>query len=243
MTLQELTNSVISNLGDRSEGTIGQQTVESVILQGANFALPQCVKLSNPEYYDRTLPLAVIAGGPTEVVIPPVVVGNDNLRVKDIVYYRVSRDSDGTPITMVRKSWFDFLRVTPDYDQQHSGVPAFLAFREGNMYLNRVPEANYNFTLYVEVWPKLMSSSDLSSSLPIDVQWDLALEAYTTYYCYLKLQQTALSAYWKDLYEDQKSVNTQQTRKLDIRGDGVGGGLVTGTTARPWLQPFTQSWN
>lgn len=241
MTLQQLITSVNGNLGDRASGTIGDQSVDSVILQGANFALPQCVKLANPEYYDRTIPLTIPVGSPTEIALPTATINNYEHKIKDLVYHRASRGADGTPITFIKKTWMDFLKVTTDYDQQHTGVPTFLAYREGNIYINRVPAESYNLTLFCEVWPRLLTAADNDIELPIGVEWGLALEAYTTYYCYLKLQQAPLSAYWKDLYEDQKSTNSQQTRKTDNRGQGEGSGLVM--SGQPFLNPFVRSFN
>jgi hypothetical protein len=241
MTLQQLITSVSNNLGDRASGTIGGNSVESVILQGTNHALPQCVKLANPEYYDRTLALTLTAAGGTQVELPPVTIGSKQHEIKDIVYHRTSRVADGTPISITKKTWYEFMKVTTDYDQQETGIPCFFAFREGNLYINRIPEEDYTMTLFVEVWPVELTTQDYELSLPINSQWELAVEAYTTYYCYLKLQQAPLATYWKDLYEDQKSVNTQQDRKTDIRGQGDGGGLVM--SGNPELNPFVNSFN
>lgn len=241
MTLQQLIDSVNGNLGDRAGGKIGNNTTDSVILQGANFALPQCVKLANPEYYDRTVLINIPVGSSTEIALPPVIIDGTNHKIKDILYLRTSRAAEGTPLTIIKKTWFEFMLMTPDYDQQLSGVPAFLSFREGNVYINRVPEEEYNLTLFVEVWPKLLTTADLQKDLPIDTSWELGLEAYTTFYCYLKLQQAPLAEYWKDLYEDQKSLNVQQARKTDSRASGDTGGVVLGGS--PFLNPFVRSFN
>lgn len=241
MTLQQLLDSVNGNLGDRAGGTIGSQPTDTVILQGVNFALPQCVKLADPSYYTGTLSLSVPAGSSTEIAVPTVNIGTSAHNVKDIVHHRTSRSADGTSLTIIKKTWAEFLQVTTDYDQQHTGVPSFMAFREGNMYLNRVPEEDYTFTLFVELWPNLLSTTSLETDLPINTQWELALEAFTTYYCYLKLQQMPLAQYWKELYEDQKDVNKQQDRKTDVRGSGMGG-IVT-VSGNPQLDPFVRSWN
>jgi len=241
MTLQQLITSVTNNLGDRASGTIGSETVASVVLQGVNQALPQVVKLANPEYYDRTVKQSIVSGGPTEMPLPPVNFNGHDHVIKDLVHLRTSRAADGTPVTLVRKPWYEFMKVTSDYDQQHTGIPSFVAFREGSIFINRVPEEDYNMTLFVEVWPRNLTTSDLEIALPINVFWELAIEAYATYYCYLKLQQAPLAQYWKVLYEEQKTVNSQQTRKTDIRGSGDNGGVIV--SAQPWLQPFVDSYN
>lgn len=233
MTLQDLITSIEANLGDRATGVIGNQPVASVILKSVNFALPQCVKLANPEFYDETIEMQLTTAGGTEYVIPEV----DGKLVKDITHVRTSR-VDGTPVSINKVTFAQFIQVTRDYDQQIQGVPSSLAYREGKVLINRIPSEEYNLTLFAEVWPKNLTDLDLEVQLPIDNDWSLAVEAYATYYCYLKLQQVTMSDYWKDTYEEQKSINVQTNRKKDIRGQGTGKMTVSGNV---FLQPFVQS--
>lgn len=239
MTLKDLIDSVLSNVGDRQSGKIGGQTADSAVLQAINFALPQCVKLSDPEYYNRSVQMTLPSGGGMEWDIPTTLIGTKEHRIKDIIYTRASRVG-GTGISINKVTWFQFMTVTPDYDQRLSGIPSVLSFREGKMFLNRNPSEDLRLTLFVEVWPRLLTVGDASSSLPIGVEWELALEAFATHYCYLKLQQVKMSEYWRELYDSQRAINTQVGRKTDIRGQGVGG---VSTAGQPWLNPFTNNYN
>jgi hypothetical protein len=235
MTLQDLISSVEVNLGDRASGVIGNVPVATVILAGVNLGLPQCVKLANPTYYDKTATLLLETGSETEFELPPVTINDVAHKIKDIVYVRSSRASDGSPVTIQKVTWSEFMEVTRDYDQQLQGVPAFLAYRENKVYINRIPSEDYTLSFFCEVWPANLSPADLQTSLPIDPEWGLAVEAFTTYYCYLKMQQKTMSEFWMNAYEEQKSINSQVKRKQDIRGQGKGGVIVSGNV---WLQPF-----
>jgi hypothetical protein len=226
---------VNNNLGDRAGGTIGSASVDSVVLAGINIGLPQCVKLANPTYYDQTMKMVIASGSATEFDIPDLVIGGTAHRIKDIVHMRTSRVADGTPITIQKKTYSEFLEVSRDYDQQLEGIPAFIAFREGKGYINRVPSEAYNLTLFVEVWPATLTTEDLNTPLPIDPEWQLCVEAYTSYYVYLKLQQKVIATFWKETFEEQKAENSQVKRKTDIRGQGKGGMVVSGNV---FLNPF-----
>lgn len=240
MTLQDLISSVETNLGDRASGVIGDTAVSTVILNGVNFALPQCVKLANPTYYDKTLSISVASGSATKVTVPSVTVGTSSYRVKDIVHVRTSRAADGTPVTIQKVPWDSFMEVTRNYDQQLSGIPSFMSFREGSIYFDKVPAEAYTVTLFVEVWPRDLTTLDLNVVLPIDPEWALCVEAYTTYYCYLKMQQKTMAVFWEDTYEKQKKVNSQVKRKTDIRGQGTGSMSMSGNV---WLNPFINKYN
>jgi hypothetical protein len=63
----------------------------------------------------------------------------------------------------------------------------------------------------------------------------LCVEAYTSYYVYLKLQQKVIATFWKETFEEQKAENSQVKRKTDIRGQGKGGMVVSGNV---FLNPF-----
>ncbi|MDB4261294.1 hypothetical protein N9878_00365 [bacterium] len=233
MTLQQLITNIETNLGDRATGVIGNTPVASVILQAVNLSVPQCVKLANPENYDRTLKMTLNAAGGREYDIPTV----DGNRIKDITHIRASR-SDGTSLGISKVTFSQFVSMTLDYDQELEGVPSLLAFREGKVIINRIPTETYNLTLFVEVYPIDLTNLDLEVALPIDPEWYLAVEAYATWYCYQKLQQANMAQYWLKTYEDQKNQNNQMVRKKDIRGQGMGG---AGSAGNWHLNPFIRS--
>lgn len=215
MTTKELITAIAGNLGNRAEGTIGGEAVDTVILRAINLAVPQCVKLANPTYYEETATLSL---EDTNIFDYPTI---DSKRIKDILNFRVTR-SDGTPVTVVQKTFSEFVFCTADYEQAIEGTPSLLAFHNNKIYINRVPSETLTMILYCEVWPKEIATTGTSVALPIDAEWELAVEAYATHYCYLKLQQFTAAQYWLGLFNDQKLTNIQVKRKVNTRDGGAG---------------------
>lgn len=217
MTLQEMITTIKSNLGNRSDGTIGTQPVDTAVLHAINIGLQECVKKTDPRDYDSTVEISIPSG--TAQVIPlPLVEGR---RIKDIVRIRFVRDSDNNQTNIIRCTYDQFIILTPDQLAETEGTPSYISFYKDSIYLNRVPTEDYTLVLYVELYPILLTVENLNEVLPINTEWDLAIEAYATHYCCLKLQQTVQAAYWKDLYREQVKQNTGIKRRRDMRGQGV----------------------
>lgn len=218
MTFQSLVDTISGNLGDRASGEIGGQPAGTVIIRAANLGIAQCVKSSNPTAYDTTVTLSIPSGGAQEYAFPTV----DGQRIKDITGYRFTRDSDDTRVSVTKITYPQFIQVTGSFKQALTGTPSYWSLYKETIYINRVPAEDYTLTLYVELFPKELTTDNLNEALPINAEWEIAAEAYATYYCFLKLQQINDSVYWKGLYEEQRTENTRMIRKKNIRGQGMG---------------------
>jgi hypothetical protein len=95
--------------------------------------------------------------------------------------------------------------------------------------------------MYVESYPNQVTSGQLGDPMPIDSQWDLAVEAFGTKYCYLKLQQTEMYAVWDDLYQKQKASlsrdeSAKQSKNISQEG-------TVSMVNDPVNNPFITNWN
>lgn len=217
MTLESMINQIKGNLGNRSDGTIGAQNIDTAVLQAVNIGIQECAKKSDPREYDATVEISIPAGTAQVIELPL----KDGKRIKDIVNLRMVRDSDGTRLTIIRCTYTQFVELTYDQQAEMEGIPSYIAFYGDNIYLNRIPTEDYTLLLYVELWPVPLTIASLTAALPINSEWELAVEAYATHYLFLKLQQTVPAAYWKDLYREQVSQNTGIKRIRDMRGSGT----------------------
>lgn len=217
MTLQNFIDSIAGNLGDRASGTIGGQNSSTVIIRAANLGLSQCVKLANPDAFTGITTIAMASGGAQEYPLPLV---NDQ-KIKDLTGYRFTRDSDDTTLTVTKIPYPSYIEITRSQLQALGGIPSYWSVYNNTIYINRVPTEDLTLNLYVELWPKELTVSNLNEALPIDTEWELAAEAYATYYCFLKLQQTQDALYWRELHNEQKKENTQVDRKKGIRHQGM----------------------
>ena len=94
MTLQDMINNVKDNLGNRVSGTIGSRTVDTVVLEAINLAIPHTVQEAQPDYYNRTATISVLVG--TRVYsLPTLDSDGDTIRIKDIYSHRAFRAKIG----------------------------------------------------------------------------------------------------------------------------------------------------
>lgn len=239
MTTQEMVNSVKVNLGNRVSGTIGGISVDTVVLDGVSKGLQRVLEKHNPEYHNRIATLALTTSARV-YTLPVKDTSNNTIRIKDILVHRCS-ESTGVNIPLHLMPFKEFMKSTPDYDQNLTGTPCIMAIWEQKLYLNVIPSQAYTLTLYVEVYPNKLTPSDLNIALPIDENWDLAIESYATSHVYLKLQQGQMAALWQARYEEQMSSTPGSSTKKQQHGVNAHGN-PTGLTD-PLNNPFVTDWN
>lgn len=241
MTNQEMINAIKDNLGNRASGRIGSRTTDAVVLDALNLAIPHTVIEAQPDYYNRTATLAIIAGT-REYALPTVDTDGDDIRVKDIYSHRMTR-AGGTDVSVTQLNYMNFVKKTSDYELNVTGTPSVFALwgKANKLTFDYVPSENFTLTLYVEVYPNLVAADNLSGALPIDDQWNIVVEAYATKHCYLKMQQTEMYQFWQELYDREKAGITRQENKIDSKNIQAGG--IHRTLSDPALNPLVQRWN
>lgn len=241
MTAQDMINTVKDNLGNRASGRIGNRAVDTVVLEAINLAVPHITIEAQPDYYNRTATISLITS--SQVYDLPVIDSDGaDIRVKDIIAHRCYK-SDGTPVMLEQVTFAKFVRLAPDYEQAIEGIPTYFSLwgSTNKLYLNNLPSEALTLKLFVETYPIAISSSNLNSPLAIDDQWSLAVEAFATQHCYLKLQQTQMYTIWNDLYLKQKgSISRNEDRK---HGHGMQVGKSSGYVSDPVVDPFTERYN
>jgi hypothetical protein len=243
------------NLGDRAGGKIGSRSVDTVVLEALNLAVPHCVQEAQPDYYNRTATINLIAdtyddgNPPTQLTfkqrvypLPTVDDQGSQIRIKDIYSHRVYR-ADGSDVVMKHLSYLEFVKLTSNYSLDYVGTPAYYALwgQNNDMTLDYFPSEPYTMKLFVESYPKLITTSSLGSALPIDDQWNIVVEAYATKHCYMKLQQTEMAIIWNDMYNREKASITRMENDKQGHNIQVSDNLIS--VSEPALNPLVGRWN
>jgi hypothetical protein len=241
MTNQQMINNIKDNLGNRSSGRIGSRTTDAVVLDALNLAVPHTVLEAQPDYYNRETSINVVAGTRT-YELPTVDTEGDTIRIKDIYAHRMFRLS-GTEVIVRQLNYADFVKRTADYDLNFEGTPSYFSLwgKNNTLTFDFVPTEIFTLRLYVEVYPNLITSGNLSSALPIDDQWNIVVEAYATKHCYLKMQQTEMYQFWQELYDREKAAVSRQENKLDSKN--ISASSKKPHVNDPLLNPFVRNWN
>lgn len=240
MTLTEMITAVKTNLGNRSSGQIGDQSVDTVVIQAINRAFMECNKLANPSANERVMTVT-LATGSREFPLPTVDSnGVTGLTVKQIRVINCAYSAGKTPVCLQLVPHAYFVEATPDWDQELEGIPHLLTLFGNQLKINLIPQEDLLLTLYVEVYPKTLTTSDLNVALPIEDIWLYAIESCATHTCYLKLQQLQLADYYRSLYEREKEKNSRQINAtLGNTPNQMFHGSAGG---QPWLNPFVTRW-
>ena len=241
MTNQEMINNVKDNLGNRVSGRIGSRSVDSVVLDALNLALPHIALEAQPDFYNRTCTIA-LASGSKRFALPVFDSSGDAITIKDIYGIRLS-DLSGNGFNLTQLVYSEFVKRTPNYEQDRVGTPKYLAMwgKANELTFDTVTDKDYTLTLFAEAYPEIVTTSDLTKAMPIDEHWALAVEAFATQHCYLKLQQTEMYAIWNDLYLKQKasiSRTENQKQSANITASGSGSNITD-----PLNDPFVRRWN
>lgn len=242
MTNQQMIDNIKDNLGNRATGRIGSRAVDTVVLDALNVAVPNCVLEAQPDYYNRTATLALVVGT-REYALPVVDSDGDTIRVKDIYSHRCARAS-GTEVILKHVNYAAFVQAVPDFSLETTGTPRLFALwgKTNTLYLDYLPSEALTLSLFVEVYPNLITTGQLTEPMLIDPQWELAVEAYATAYCFLKMQQEGMYDTWTKMYQAQKP---QVTRTENHKhGAGIAAGSpYPQSISDPLTNPLVRSWN
>jgi len=241
MNVQKMIDNIKTNLGNRANGKIGNQSVDTVVLDGLNLAIPHITQEAQPDYYNRVATLNLVIGQ-REYSLPAQDSEGVTIIVKDIYSHRCSR-ADGTHVSMIHLNYAEFVKKVVDYDLEITGTPYYYALwgKDNKLYLDYLPSENLTLTLFIEVYPNQLSTLDLNNALPIQDQWNLPVEAFATAYCYMKLQQVEMYQFWDDLYQKQKvSISRTESQKQSHNISGSGNKFVA---TEPHLNPMYKTWN
>ena len=192
--------------------------------------------------YNTDDPPVLIQAAQREYDLPIIDTDGAEIRIKDIYGHRCFR-ADGTEVSMLHLTYNNFIKRTPNFPLNFVGTPSYFALwgKSNKLYLDYFPSEDYTLTLYVESYPIIMRSTQLTTPLPVDPQWDIVVEAFATKHCYLKLQQTEMYQFWDDLYDRQKSsISRNESTK---QSHNVDAGAKVPSISDPVLNPFINNWN
>ena len=241
MKTGDMIQTVKDNLGNRNTGRIGSRTVDAVVLEAINLALPHCVLEAQPDYYNRTATIDLVVG--TRVYpLPTLDTDSSPIKIKDLYGNRCSR-ADGTSIDIKQLNYAAFVKITQNYELDYVGTPSYFALwgKENKLTLDYFPSEPYLLTLYAEVYPPIILSGQDTVPLPLDDQWNIVVESFATKHCYLKLQQERMYMIWDDLYKKQKaSISREENQKQSKNIDAGSKTLMVGD---PVSDPFVNNWN
>lgn len=240
MTLQEMIDAVKTNLGNRQTGTIGAQSVATVVLTGINSGLNQVLLKYNPDYYNRIVSLDILADT-REYTFPVVDTDGVSIRVKDILSFRCYR-SDGTEVMLSQDEWNTFVRKTQDYNQETEGTPSFFALHTTKLYLDCVPDEALTLEMFIESYHVKLTTDDLNAELPIEAEWEVMIESFATSHVYHKMQQLQMAGSWAQKYEQQKSEVPGSVRKKQAKGLRQGNSGAS-YVSDPINDPFVRRYN
>jgi len=186
--------------------------VDTVVLSGINSGLTQILLKYNPTFYNRIAEIDVVTG--TRAYDLPVLdTSGNSIRIKDILAYRLTR-SDGTDVTLTQVEYTTFITKTSDFELEVSGTPCIFSIWERKLYFDMVPSEDLTLTMFVESYSIPLTTANLSSSLPIEADWDIMVESFATAHVYAKLQQVQMASFWQLKYEQQRGEVPGSARKI-----------------------------
>ena len=239
MNVKNMATNIKTNLGDRSTGMIGSESVDTVVKRAINDAITHIAVQASPDRFNRFAEIKLIPSK-NEYALPTQDLDGNQIQIKNILVAQLI-DSDKNQLDFAQLMLSNFIQNT-DYLRDEVGVPRYFALwgELNKVLIDEFPDQEYTLKLYVEIFPPLVSSIDSTEELPFDRQWESAVEAYATAYCYLKLQQTQMYAIWTDLFVKHKAVASTTDREKHANP------MLSHSppaVTDPVLNPFINRWN
>ena len=239
MTGQELLDVVKGNLGDRQSGRIGSLPTDTAIMVAINRAVNRILKKYRPQGLQETISQAITTA--TYIYAPPspTIVGR---RIRDIINARMILSGETTGTILVQLMKQALIEVYPNMDSSRTEKPRFFTKWAGKYEYYGWPNDNYAVYFFCNLWPADITVAATGTDLGVD--WDETIEAFATFHCFAKLQQTQDAQAWYGIFRNSQTaalgeLRDQPAMVLDgnLR-DLVGGDRIPTSDAR---DPFVRS--
>lgn len=209
-TVQELVNSVKSNIGDRQTGTIGSLSVDSAALNAINTCL---IKIAKKKKHIKEFEKWATINVTSSTYLYPMPVLDTlgvAIRVKKILRIVSVRSGEVTGVPLERIHPLRRDTIFPLTNTSRVGRPTIYSCYSNTIELFPFPEDNYTLQMRVITWPVALTINSANSGL--GEEFDSVIEEYSTSECFSKLQQHEDAAVWmlkyeKDLEETLGSLN------------------------------------
>ena len=241
MTVQEIIDCVLGNIGGRYEGLIGSSSPEDAALREVNFALNQISKHVDDPLTELSLEASMSLG---QYVIPMPTSGGNNIRSLQRLHYNYSNSTDDITLPYI-----PFSVYSVDYLQNissSSGLPIVFTYFADSLYL--FPKLSQDITLkiWASIKPGTLTGASLTSPVNIEEDWNDTIIAYATYKLMLALQQGEDYILWLREYQRTMKENKHSLRKRrtnpDFASQDVRSRLGSGYFGNPESNPFVQSY-
>jgi hypothetical protein len=234
MTLQEIVDYVLGNLGGRYEGLLGREEPSSAALREINLAVKEISKIEDaPEWeYIHNFSLSLGASS-----FPMPLIGSQRTRAISGLFYL-----EGTtwyPLAFLPQEEFH-RRVASD--TSYSGRPSFYTFYNNTIFFSPKLENAYDFRAYLGLYPPNFSAPDLPLELQLDPDWDTCIIAYATYKLFLRMQQEEDYAHWLREYKESMKNALHALRKRRMEPQFKADTRLPIAPSNPSNDPFVRSW-
>jgi hypothetical protein len=234
MTLQDIVNYVLGNLGGRYEGQLGRQSPESAALQEINLAVKEISKFEDAPEWERVHDFTINLGGSS---LPLPLFGTQRTRAISGLFYL-----EGTtwyPLGFLPQEEF-YLRLRSD--SSRTGRPSYFTYFANTLEIFPTLEQDTNFRAYLATYPPTFTGTDLPLELQVDPDWDTCIIAYATYKLFLRLQQDEDYGFWYREYKESKNNALHALRKRRMEPNFKADNTLSFQHNNPSADPFQRSW-
>lgn len=232
----QLLNDVKGNLGNRSDGYIGNQAIDTVTVKAINLAqLNISRKYQLPNLLrNATLALTSVA---YQYSFPTTDTNANAITVRNILvtYLVKSGETTSTPLIRISVSKQDhaFGYIS---SSSSTGTPRYYTYYNNKLEFFPYPDGAYTAYFRLCVWHTDFDDNNMGTAQALGTEFDDVIENFATMVLYKKLQQIDDAAFWNNEYklslrEAIKSVRHNPDWKPSVatlEGAGV---------TQPWLNP------
>ena len=213
-TGSELITAVTGNIGNRSTGKIGGQTVSDAILGHINDSMMSIAKEFDPSELEKLYSVDVTTS--TNQYSLPSSEGD----IKNMVIVRLLSDGESNHSVLTRLSQQRWLSFFTDNTSAVAGRPSEYYVHGGVINLYPYPEDDYTLQIFCNVWPTYFTTDMISQAHPLGAKWDDFIVKDVTYRTQHSLQQIKDAELWHRLArEELKKVKGVLRKEPDLLWD------------------------